>query len=282
MTIGQRAHLQKTLHMRFGDAERIAEAAPQSSIAALTGLADHRVIRRYDTRPVDLYLVRLLCAIALSAPTKSDLQQRDIVIVSEPTRRRRLVELSGGDQWMYDAPVFLVVCGNNRRQRQLHDWRGRRFANDHLDAFFNACVDAAIVLAWLVAAAEAVGLGCCPISQIRNHPFAVSELLALPDYVVPVAGLLAGWPADAGALSPRLPLAATVHDETFDDARARELVDAYDTRRRAIQPYLRPRLVEQFGATPDYGWSEDKARQYSIPQRTEFGRFVREKGFKLD
>ena len=68
MTIGQRAHLQKTLHMRFGDAERIAEAAPQSSIAALTGLADHRVIRRYDTRPVDLYLVRLLCAIALSAP----------------------------------------------------------------------------------------------------------------------------------------------------------------------------------------------------------------------
>ena len=110
----------------------------------------------------------------------------------------------------------------------------------------------------------------------------MSELLALPDHVVPVAGLLIGWPADGGALSPRLPLAATVHEETFDDSRARELVDAYDARRRAMRPYPRQRFVERFGEARDYGWSEDKARQYSIPERAEFGRFVRTKGFKLD
>jgi nitroreductase/FMN reductase [NAD(P)H] len=33
---------------------------------------------------------------------------------------------------------------------------------------------------------------------------------------------------------------------------------------------------------PFYGWSEDKARQYGVPQRTDFGAFVRGKGFKLD
>ncbi|HJS31993.1 MAG TPA: nitroreductase family protein [Alphaproteobacteria bacterium] len=282
MTIDRRKHLRDSLSTRFGDAGRIAEAAPQSSVATLARLADHRVIRRYDPRPIDPKLVTLLCAVALSAPTKSDLQQRDIVIVSEPIRRRRLIELSGGEEWMHQAPVLLVVCGNNRRQRQLHEWRARRFANDHLDAFFNACVDAAIALGWLVAAAEAAGLGCCPISQIRNHPYATSELLALPDHVIAVAGLLLGWPADAGALSPRLPLAATAHAETFDDARARELVDAYDARRRGIRPYPRQRFVERFGEAPDYGWSEDKARQYSVPERADFGRFVRDKGFKLD
>ncbi len=31
-----------------------------------------------------------------------------------------------------------------------------------------------------------------------------------------------------------------------------------------------------------YGWSEDKARQYAEPTRTDFGCFVRGKGFRLD
>ena len=47
--------------------------------------------------------------------------------------------------------------------------RGRPFANEHLDAFFNPVVDAALVLASFLRAAEAVGLGCCPISVIRDH-----------------------------------------------------------------------------------------------------------------
>jgi Nitroreductase family len=77
----------------------------------------------------------------------------------------------------------------------VHAWRGHTFANDHLDAFFNATVDAAIALETFVAAAEAAGLGCCPISVIRNHAEEVSGLLGLPDHVFPVAGLGVGIPA---------------------------------------------------------------------------------------
>jgi hypothetical protein len=44
--------------------------------------------------------------------------------------------------WIADAPVFLVFCGNNRRIRQIGEWRGKPFANDHLDHFMNAAVDA--------------------------------------------------------------------------------------------------------------------------------------------
>ena len=42
------------------------------------------------------------------------------------------------------------------------------------------------------------------------------------------------------------------------------------------------RFVEKFGEDPDYGWSEDKARQYSVPERADFGAFVRASDFKLD
>ena len=38
----------------------------------------------------------------------------------------------------------------------------------------------------------------------------------------------------------------------------------------------------RWGEVPFYGWSEDKARQYGVPQRADFGAFVRKKGFCLD
>ena len=50
--------------------------------------------------------------------------------------------------------------------------------------------------------------------------------------------------------------------------------------RAAIHPY-RPRDPARWGDVAFYGWSEDKARQYGVPQRADFGAFVRKKGFRL-
>jgi nitroreductase/FMN reductase [NAD(P)H] len=251
-------------------------------LPALAAQAAHRSHRAFSERPVDRDLVRLLCAVALSAPTKSDLQQRDIVIVEDAAARRKLHELLPDNPWAAAAPVLLVFCGNNRRQRQIHLWRERPFPNDHLDAFFNAAVDAGIVLGAFVIAAEAAGLGCCAISAIRNHAATVSGVLGLPDHVFPVAGLGLGWPATAGRVSPRLPLSVSVHENRFDEADLRRRIEDYDRRRAAVQPYARQRYVEDYGTAAAYGWSEDKARQYSRPERADFGAFIRAKGFRLD
>jgi len=59
-------------------------------------------------------------------------------------------------------------------------------------------------------------------------------------------------------------------------------IAAYDRRRQAQRPYRRQRNPERWGEAPFYGWSEDKARQYAEPTRTDFGAFVRAKGFRLD
>lgn len=98
-----------------------------------------------------------LAAVALSSPSKSDLQQRDILIVEDAAIRARINVLLKDQDWIPGCPHLLVFLGNNRRQRQVHAWRGHTFANDHLDAFFNATVDAAIALEAFVAAAEAAG-----------------------------------------------------------------------------------------------------------------------------
>ena len=210
-------------------------------------------------------MVETLAAAAFCAPTKSDLQQRDLVIVRDTGLRAEIDALFPNDSWIAAAPAFLVFCGNNRRQWQLHEWRGRAFVNDHLDAFFNAAVDAAILLATFVVAAERAGLGCCPISAVRNHAARVSELLGLPDHVFPVTGLTLGWPATEGKISLRLPLDVTLHEDRFDETGLQEAVAAYDMRRAEAQPYAKQRGVGDYGTTEPYTWSEDKARQYNKP-----------------
>jgi nitroreductase len=271
----------EALETRFG--ERLAQPVGMFEAPdTWDKLISRGVVRRFRDEPLSPQLIDMLCALALCAPSKSDLQQRDIVIVEDAANRARIAALIADQDWIAGAPHFLVFCGNNRRQRQIHQWRGREFANDHLDPFFNAAVDAAIALSAFTIAAEAVGVGCCPVSVIRNHSVEISRMLALPDHVFPVAGLGFGWPSRSGHVSMRLPLSATVHRDRYADAGMREKVEAYDARRRAAQPYRAQREPARFGSDPAYGWSEDKARQYASSERADFGAFVRAKGFKLE
>jgi nitroreductase/FMN reductase [NAD(P)H] len=252
-----------------------------SGLTELARMAEHRSQRRFRPDPVAPDLLRLLFACALSAPTKSDLQQADIIHVADAEQRRRMVAHLPDMAWILDAPVFLVFCGNNRRIRHIGEWRGKPFANEHLDHFMNAAVDAGIVLMNFINAAEAAGLGTCPISAIRNAVDTVSHELELPEGVFPIAGLCVGYPSAPGHISPRLPLEVTVHTDRYDETRLREQVDAYDRRRHDYHPYGKQRRIKQFGAAEFYGWSEDKARQYAEPERADFGAYIRRQGFSL-
>jgi nitroreductase/FMN reductase [NAD(P)H] len=257
--------------------------APDGDVPAVQlfeQLAARGSCRRFKPEPVSPVLMDTLCALALASPTKSDLQQRDIVIIEDAAIRGRINTLLADQEWIKVAPHFIVFLGNNRRQRQVHEWRGVPFANDHLDAFFNASVDAGIALSAFVIAAEAAGLGCCPVSVIRNHSAEISTLLGLPDHVFAVAGLGFGWPSQRPHMSLRLPLSATVHRNRYTEC-TKAVVDGYDARRNGVFPYRSQRGVARFGTSPTYGWSEDKARQYADPERADFGAFVRRIGFDL-
>jgi nitroreductase/FMN reductase [NAD(P)H] len=265
---------------RYGEAVDVRGGLP--GLDALAVMNERSVCRRYRPDPVPEDLLRLLCATALASPTKSDLQQADIVRVTVPATRAAIHALLPSSPWIAGAPEFLVFCGDGFRLRRIFGRRGVAFPNEHLDAFFNAAVDGAIVLAAFVQAAELAGLGSCPISEIRNHAATVSELLGLPDWVFPIAGLALGYPESKEPMSPRLALTATVHvDRYAGDGLEREL-HAYDERRVRDRPYRRQRNLERFGSAERYGWTEDKLRQYSDSQRADFGAFVRSKRYRLE
>src|SRR3954470_3560396 len=226
--------IRESLSRRFGETLKVDDNL--AGLDELARLAGRRVQRRTTERAVDPELLRLPCACALSAPSKSDLQQADIVIVNKADQAV-IADLIPDQPFIRTAPTFLVFLANGRRLPEIAKMRGKPFPNDHLDQFFNAAVDAGIVLASFIRAADAVGLGTCPISVIRDHSAKVSEMLGLPQRVIPVAGLTVGWPSRAGFITPQLSLDTTVHEGRYDEGDLAARIDAYDRRRAAIHPY---------------------------------------------
>ena len=269
------------IRARFGQDNPASDTATASE--TMRNILRRRSHRQFKPEPLADDLLNNLLATALSAPSKSDLQQVAVIRVRDPDKQARIARLSSDTAWLEQAPVFLVWCGDSRRIRRLAEWRGHAFANDHLDAFMNAAVDAGICMQTFIIAAESIGLGCCPVSQIRDHIDALSAELELPQYVFPVAGLCVGWPKLDPGISMRLPMSLTVHEDRYDDADLMQEVVHYDQRREAAEPTApdQQRLVERYGIASDYGWSENRSRQYSVPARADFGRYIRKQGFNL-
>jgi nitroreductase len=251
---------------------------------ALRRILGRRSVRQYAGEQPCEALIDLLLACGLSASSKSDFQQASILRLRDPAKRAALGALFPAMPWIADAPVFLVFLGDARRLERIGALRGKQIENGTLEGFFNASVDAALAMQTVIIAAESAGLGCCPISVIRNRVDEVAALLGLPDKVFPVAGLCIGYPAREGHVSPRLPRGLTVHDDVYGGPGLDELVTAYDRERDARHaiPLAAQREPERFGLADFYGWSEDKARQAASPEGAAFPRYLRAHGFTLD
>ena len=273
--------IQAALSQRFG--ERLEVDSALSGLDELSRLAGRRVHRRWLEREVAPDLLRLLCACALSAPSKSDLQQGDIVISRDKAIARASPRCIRDMPWIADAPVFLVFLANGRRLPPIVAMRGKPFPNDHLDLFFNAT--------------RRCGHRAGDLHPRRRG----GRSRLLPDQRDPRSCRAGERPAGAARQGragrgpvPRLAggAAATsrrglgLHSRCIRTASTRATSPARSTpTTAAAQPTGPMRGSASASASAPrkfYGWSEDKARQYAEPLRADFGAFVRAKGFRLD
>ena len=258
-------------HARFGlePPGSLATELAQSDLtadatAALSRILARRSYRRFTDQPVPDELRTALLACAQSAPAKSDLQQYSILDIRDSAKKAALADLCGS-AWLADAPVVLVFCGDLRRAQRVCELRGHPYAQNTLDSFMNAAVDAALAMQAMVLAAEAAGLGCCCVSQVRKRLPETTALLGLPDGVFPVAGFVAGWPDEPRDVTRRLPPAIVVHRDAYDDSELASEIDKYDQRRHAARPLANQIKPEKFGTADFYGWSENAARRLAEP-----------------
>src|SRR5580692_8373338 len=244
---------------------------------AIAPLLDRRVVRRYTDQDIPDSLLDALLAAAQSAPAKSDLQQYSVVVMRDRPRIKQIVD------WIATAPVFLVWCGDMRRGQRLCALHDMPHANNNLDTFLNTAVDCTLAMGQFIAAADAAGLGTCPISYVRSHIEKVTPLIGLPAGVYPVAGLTVGWPVFRRPIAMRLPPSVVVHRERYDDTALETHIQAYDARRGAREPIAARSLKNNDVYPPrdGVGWSENVARQLSVPERFGFSTYLKTRGFDL-
>jgi|SRR5215204_1054470 len=99
---------------RFGpDAADVEFGSDAPSL--LGQLAARGSVRKFRSDPIPYQTLRRLSALALRAPTKSDLQQRDILIIDAPTLKSQIGALLAdgplGQKWLANVPNLLIFCG---------------------------------------------------------------------------------------------------------------------------------------------------------------------------
>ena len=266
-----------------------SNATLEKTSATINEILNRRSHRQYTDEPISEAVLDTLLACAQSAPTKSNLQQYSIIVVSDSAQRQRLAEHCPKTPQLLQCPVFIVFCADMKRNQRIADIRLHQHNNNsnnnynNLDCFVNAVIDAAMAMQCFISAAESLGLGCAAISEIRDNIEKTSEILALPPSVFPIAGLTLGKPASAGFINQRLAPNIVIHRDHYDDTTLEENIKAYDARRHSIFPIpdTRQILVEKYGIAEHYTWSEQTARQLSIPERPNLYGFLSANGFNL-
>ena len=150
-------------------------------------------VRDFRNEDVPLSLIEEILKAAMRAPTCGNMQLYSVIVTREPEARRALAETH------FNQPT--------------------------------ATTDAVILAQQITTIAEMEGLGTCWLGTVTYNAARISELLSLPDLVVPVAALAIGWPASTPERCERLPLEACMHLERYrddSDSKVMELFNAKD------------------------------------------------------
>ena len=272
--------LPELLAERYGpDAPALPPGAFADSPVLETLLA-HRSVRHYRPDPLPPGTLAVLGAAAQSAASSSNLQVWSAIALQDPIRKAEAAALCGDQDFIRQAPLFLVFCADLARLTAASEREGLpNAALDYLEMFLTAVIDASLAAQNAATAAEGMGLGICYVGGARNHPRELAALLHLPPRVIALFGLAVGHPAagDTSAVKPRLPQPGLIHPETYD-AGARDVsVTAYDETMRAF--------YEAQKMTVPGTWANHSAKRVAGPEalsgRDIWRQVLQERGFEL-
>jgi FMN reductase [NAD(P)H] len=236
-------------------------------------LTEHRSIRKYKEDPLTEQQIMTIIKAAQSAPTWGNGQQVSVIGVQDPDKKRKLTELTGGQSWIAEAPLFLLFTIDYYRARQVLQDKGHDLGSaENVELLLIGSTDVGLNMGFAIAAAESMGLGIVPIGGIRRDSQTVIDMLELPEHVFPVSGLVVGYPDDMPDLKPRLPLESFYHKEKYN-ADQLPYSQQYD---KEFAEYVAKRSQ---GAAQK-NWSDTLVAYYSGAGNPRTADVLRKQGFK--
>lgn len=195
-------------------------------------LLQRRSIRRYERQPITSEQMDFIIRAIRNTPTSYNGQQYSVISVTDPELKLSLEALTGQKQ-IKTCACFMLFCMDYHKIELLGRHKGIADIPPFgatMDGTVVGVVDASLAMMSAIVAAEAQGLGCCPIGYIRTaDPEAVCSLLHLPKGVFPVCGLAIGVPREMPDMHPKQPEEALVHTDRYTpDSELLPLLSRYD------------------------------------------------------
>jgi nitroreductase len=160
-----------------------------------------RSVRVFGGDPVDDHLLQRILEAAGAAPSAGNLQSYEIYVVREKGLREQLAAAALSQDFLATAPVVLVFCADERRNRTRYGVRGP-------DLY--AVQDATIACTFAMLAAAALGLATVWVGAFRDDD--VRRVVGAAPHERPVALLPIGVGREAPERPPRRPLGHLVHE----------------------------------------------------------------------
>ena len=139
-----------------------------------------RSVRRYTKQAIGLQRLLALVDSGRRAPSASNLQAWEFILIQDPDTVRSLGSLAPGIS--AGAEAIVVICADREKARRKAGEGGELFG------LMDACFAAENIL---LAATDA-GLGACVVRSF--HQDAVRRVLAAPDHMVPELLITLGYP----------------------------------------------------------------------------------------
>ncbi|KFM99948.1 oxygen-insensitive NADPH nitroreductase [Bacillus clarus] len=234
-------------------------------------MEQHVSVRKYKQEPISKDIIERMVQAAQHAASSHFVQAYSVVYVTDEILKAQLAELSG-NRHVKNCAAFFVCCADLKRLEIACEKHGTEMKHEGVEDFIVATVDASLFAQNFALAAESLGYGICYIGGIRNNPKEVSELLHLPDKVYPVFGMTVGVPDENHAVKPRLPVAAILHENEYNENKYNELLEEYD---KTTNEYYKGRTSNQKNVT----WTGSMSSFMSKEKRMHMKEFLSEKGF---
>ena len=273
--------LKTLLEARYGTSDPIRNEDDSATLdPTLETLLAHKSVRNFSSEPLPAGTLERIIGAAQSAASSSNLQAWSVVSVENPTLREEIRPLCGGQEFIRDAPLYLVFCADLSRLTDVaHLTETPGVALDYLEMFLLAVIDATLAAQNATVAAEAMGLGICYNGGARNHPRELAEKLKLPPRVFAVFGLAIGVPAetDSSTVKPRLPLSEVLFTDTYVTEHRPERLADYDA---TMQRFYTEQKMNVTG-----GWTEHSGKRVAttaaLNGRDTIKAMLAEMGFPL-
>ena len=243
-----------------------------------TYFSQRRSIRKFSGKPVEDEMLKSILEEAMKAPTTGNMQLYSVIITRGEEGRKKLAPLHFSQPAATGAPVMLTVCADLYRFSKWCELSKADAGFDNMLSFMSAFADAIIYSQQVVTIAEQNGLGTCYLGTVTYNAPEISELLELPDMVVPVACIALGWPDGEGEETERLPLESVVSEETYKILPDAEIMNFYKVKedftsnRKYVEENHKDNLAQVF-AEVRY------PRQMNETFSEKFIKFLETKGF---